>query len=249
MGGTKQKAELKMDELEKIVAERTAAAWRTRRPHDKLTGLPNRTLLEDRLNQAIQRAQRNSNYHFALFFLDFDRFKIVNDSLGHEAGDELLLAIGKRLTRSMRATDSVGVMDVSTAARMGGDEFVVLADDLKNPDDAAAIAQRMLKILGEPYQLKSHTVNHTASIGITTSALGYKTAADMLRDADTAMYHAKATGKARYVMFDREMHKQVTTRLEMENDLRGVAERNELVLHYQPIVSLVDGSLEGFEAR
>lgn len=241
------KAQLKMDQLEHMVAERTAELVHGAL-HDKLTGLPNRALLRDRVEHAIQKHKRNPNYNFAVFFLDFDRFKLVNDSFGHEVGDELLTEIAKRLSSSMRTTDSVSASDGATAARLGGDEFVILVDDIKNAEDAGRIADRLLTTLSEPYDLKGHSVSSTASIGITTSAIDYETGDDLLRDADTAMYHAKAAGKARYVMFDRKMHEQVTARIEMENQLRHAVDRNELVLHYQPVVSLVDGAVTGFEA-
>lgn len=243
----KVKAQLKMDELEQIVQQRTAALAHTAM-HDKLTGLANRALLQDRLNQAIERRKRNPDYHFALFFIDLDRFKLVNDSLGHDVGDELLVAIADRLRQSLRTTDSICHAESSTASRLGGDEFVVLADDLRNTLDTAALADRFLMLLSHPYQVKGHTVSSSASIGITTSAMGYQCADDMLRDADTAMYNAKAGGKARFVVFDRQMHEQVSARLELENDLRHAIERGELILHYQPIVSMSAGAVDGFEA-
>jgi diguanylate cyclase (GGDEF)-like protein len=244
----KRKAQLKMEELELMVQERTAELIHAAL-HDKLTGLPNRTLVRDRITQAIERRKRNPDYNFAIFFLDFDRFKLVNDSYGHEVGDELLVEISRRLAKSTRAGDSVGISDdASLAARLGGDEFIILADGLKKVEDAGRIANRLLQALGATYTLKTRSVTSTASIGITTSAIAYQNADDMLRDADTAMYHAKAAGKARYVMFDRQMHEQVTARLEMENELRHAVERNELVLHYQPVVALADGAVVGFEA-
>jgi diguanylate cyclase (GGDEF)-like protein len=241
------KAQLKMDQLEHMVAERTAELVHTAL-HDKLTGLPNRALLRDRITHAIERHKRNPDYNFAVFFLDFDRFKLVNDSLGHEVGDELLVAISERLAKTMRTTDSVSAAEGSIAGRLGGDEFVILAEDIQNPEDAGRIAERILATLCDPYDLKEHRVNSTVSIGITTSAIAYKSGDDMLRDSDTAMYHAKAAGKARYVLFDRQMHEQVTARLEMENELRHAVERKELVLNYQPVVSLADGAVLGFEA-
>jgi diguanylate cyclase (GGDEF)-like protein len=244
----KRTAQLKMDQLEHMVQERTAELVHAAL-HDKLTGLPNRALLRDRIVQAIERRKRNPDYKFALFFADFDRFKLINDSLGHDVGDELLVAISERLAKSMRSTDSVSAAESSsTAARLGGDEFVIIADDLKSFEDVGRIADRLLGALGETYKLGEHNVTSTASVGITTSAIPYENADDMLRDADTAMYHAKAAGKARYVLFDRHMHEQVTARLEMENDLRHALERGELFLNYQPVVSLTDGALMGFEA-
>jgi diguanylate cyclase (GGDEF)-like protein/PAS domain S-box-containing protein len=216
--------------------------------HDKLTGLPNRALLQDRLTMAIQRRKRNPNYHFALLFLDFDRFKMINDSLGHEAGDDLLIGISTRLAAVMRTTDSITSPDRTTAARMGGDEFVILADNVSNATDAGFIANRLLSVLSEPYNLRGNTITSTVSIGVTTSAVGYERAEDMLRDADTAMYHAKATGKARFAMFDRKMHEEIVQRLALENDLRFCVERQQLLLHYQPLVSLATNSIAGFEA-
>jgi len=216
--------------------------------HDKLTGLPNRALLQDRLTMAIERRKRNAGYNFALLFLDFDRFKLINDSLGHEAGDDLLVGISHRLISAVRTTDSIGRAAPTTAARMGGDEFVILTDDLRHSRDAAAIATRLLDALAKSYDLRGHSVTITASIGITTSDVGYERADDMLRDADTAMYHAKAGGKARYVIFDRVMHEEIFARMQLESDLRAAVERQELVLHYQPIVSLTTRSLRGFES-
>ena len=183
-----------------------------------------------------------------MLFLDIDRFKLVNDSLGHDVGDALLVEIAHRLKKSLRSTDSVGTPERNTAARLGGDEFVILADDLHQPADAADVAARLLAVLSESYDLKGHKITGTVSIGITTSAVGYERAGDMLRDADTAMYHAKNTGKGRYAMFDRKMHEEILGRLEMENDLRNVVERGELLLHYQPIISLTTNALHGFEA-
>jgi len=243
----KQKAQLKMDELEIMVRERTADLVHAAL-HDKLTDLPNRALLKDRIGQALERKKRNPEYHFGLFFLDFDRFKLINDSLGHDLGDELLVEISKRLTGSLRTTDCVSHTGMSTAARLGGDEFVILADGMTNVEDCGRVAERLLQVLGECYHLKGHTVLSTASIGITTSAIDYKNADEMLRDADTAMYSAKAAGKARFVLFDKKMHEQVAARLELEVDLLHAVERKELFLNYQPIINLEDGSLAGFEA-
>jgi len=243
----REKAHLKMEEMERIVQERTADLAHAAQ-HDKLTGLPNRAMLTDRLNQAFERHKRHPEYKFAVFFLDFDRFKLINDSLGHETGDELLVTISSRLEQSLRASDTLITPESSTAARLGGDEFVILADCIKDMRDIGVIAERLLQVLALPYELKGRSISSSASIGVTTTDLHYESAADMLRDADTAMYNAKAAGKARYVVFDQEMHLQVTARLAMENELRHCVERDELVLHYQPIVSLITGELECFEA-
>ncbi len=216
--------------------------------HDKLTGLPNRALLHDRLVRAVEQHKRDPNWHFALLFLDFDRFKLVNDSLGHDVGDALLIAISHRLSRVLRTTDAAAAPGDPTTARLGGDEFVVLAEGLKHVHDVAIVAGRLMKELGEPYSPKGHAINTTVSIGVTTSAVGYDRAEDVLRDADTAMYRAKAAGKACFVLFDQTMHEEIRARLELETELRTVVERGELQLHYQPIVSLATGGLVGFEA-
>jgi diguanylate cyclase (GGDEF)-like protein len=243
----KKQAAMKLAEMERMVQERTNDLAHAAM-HDKLTGLPNRALLRDRLTQAIERRKRNPDFNFALLFLDFDRFKLVNDSLGHTVGDKLLVAIADRLSKSLRSTDSVGRPDSSLPARLGGDEFVILAEDLTSERDAATLAERLLAVLAQPYELNGHSIVSTASIGITTSALGYDNSDDVVRDADTAMYHAKANGKARYVMFNRQMHEEIRRRLELETDLRLAIERGEMVLDYQPIVTLNTGSLHGFEA-
>lgn len=216
---------------------------------DKLTGLPNRALLLDRLQLAIERAKRLPEYQFAIMFLDFDRFKMVNDSLGHEYGDRLLQAIAARLRAAVRAGDSLSrAAEGTTAARLGGDEFVVLLDGVKKPQDAATVADRLLKSLEAPYQLGEHEVHSTASIGIVCSHAKYDKADEILRDADTAMYEAKARGRACWVMFDASMQTAVRRRLQIENDLRAAIGSDQLFLVYQPIVSLEDGELRGVEA-
>ena len=241
-------ARLKMEEMERMVEQRTRELAHLAM-HDRLTGLPNRTLLLQQLAKTVERAKADPSYKFALLFLDFDRFKLINDSLGHETGDQLLQKIGDRLGESLK----VAIVDdraggESLAARLGGDEFVLLIDAIAEAGDVAAFAQGLLRILGTSYSVNGRDVHSTASIGITTSDLRYARGEDALRDADTAMYHAKATGKARFVIFDRKMHEEVTARLEIENDLRGAIARNELLVHYQPIVSLESGKLQGFEA-
>ena len=186
------------------VTERRAAVehLRAAATHDRLTGLPNRALLHDRLQQAIHRAARPGHRDFAVLFLDFDRFKHVNDTLGHEAGDELLRQIAGRLRSSLRSADTVGVDEgPSMAARLGGDEFVVILDEIARPDDVTIVAGRLLAVLAEPYPIAAHQVTSTASIGIVTSSRGYGSTDEMLRDADHALYDAKAAGRGRYVVF------------------------------------------------
>jgi diguanylate cyclase (GGDEF)-like protein len=208
--------------------------------HDSLTGLPNRTLFSDRLQQAGARSKRFESSRFAVLFLDLDGFKIINDSLGHMVGDQLLMLIGQRL--------STGVRDVDTVARLGGDEFAVLVSDIGDNRDALLLAERIQKSLAVPFHLAGHEVFTSASIGIALSTSGYDQPIELLRDADTAMYRAKALGKAHHVVFDRAMHISVVTRLRLETDLRRAVERQEFRLEYQPIVSLESGRLTGFEA-
>lgn len=208
--------------------------------HDSLTSLPNRTLFTDRLTQLLERAKRHADLPFAVVFLDLDRFKIINDSLGHMVGDMLLTKIAQRLAKGMRQGDTV--------ARLGGDEFAVLLAELPTTNMAMEIAERIQQLVSEPFKLGSHDVFTTASIGIAMSTSGYTSADDMVRDADIAMYRAKWLGKARTVVFDQEMHAHVMRRLETENELRRALERDELDVFYQPLVSLQHGRICGFEA-
>jgi diguanylate cyclase (GGDEF)-like protein len=241
----RRSSKLKMDELEKMVQERTQELTHLAL-HDKLTGLPNRAKFNERLVKAVRRAQEDPGYIYAVLFLDFDRFKIINDSLGHDAGDTLLKGISQRLTASL--TLAGAAVGDAMAARLGGDEFVVLIDKLSDAGEAKLFAGGLLRLLATPYTIVGRDVHSTASIGVTTSELRYECADDALRDADTAMYHAKAAGKARCIYFDRTMHQEMARRVAMENDLRGAEERGELMLHYQPIVSLAHGQIRGFEA-
>ncbi|HXM33603.1 MAG TPA: EAL domain-containing protein, partial [Pyrinomonadaceae bacterium] len=208
--------------------------------HDSLTGLPNRTLLSDRLSLSLARAKRNKEYQFAVLFLDLDRFKLVNDSLGHTLGDQLLVELGRRLEACMRKGDTV--------ARLGGDEFGMLLDGIKDPYDAIHIAERIQEELMCPFDLNGHEFLTTTSIGIAFSQTGYGGPEDILRDADIAMYRAKANGKARYEVFDVAMHAHAVEVLMLERELRRAIDRNEIGVHYQPIFSLSDQRLVGFEA-
>lgn len=208
--------------------------------HDTLTGLPNRELLMERLDLAIHRAKRLESYHFAVLFLDLDRFKVINDSLGHLAGDKLLVAIAQKLQVTFREIDLV--------ARLGGDEFVILLEEVKDIQEAIHATERIFTELQIPITIEERDVYTNASIGVVLATKDYDRASDLLRDADIAMYRAKNSGKARYEIFDAEMHKQALKRMHLENDLRRAIDCQEFVLHYQPIVALDTGYLVGFEA-
>ncbi|MFV9506358.1 MAG: EAL domain-containing protein [Oscillochloridaceae bacterium umkhey_bin13] len=208
--------------------------------HDGLTGLPNRALFIDRLEHAISRSQRNPEHHFAVLFLDLDRFKVINDSLGHSAGDQLLIKIASILQLSLRPGDTV--------ARLGGDEFTILLDEITAEDNPLKVAERIQQLMANPIKLDNQEAFTTASIGIVLSSAEYRSANDMIRDADTAMYHAKLGGKARAAVFDPSMHEAALSLLQLESDLRRAIERNELCLYYQPIVRLDTGLMIGMEA-
>lgn len=207
--------------------------------HDSLTGLPNRASILQTIQQVIDNSKCR---RFALLFLDFDHFKLINDSLGHKAGDELLRQISDRLRHSVRDHDTV------VPARLGGDEFVVLLNDLPDWDSACHVAQRLLEAFSTSFELLGSTVHSTASIGIATNQHDYRSAIEMLRDADLAMYEAKTQGRGCYAVFDRSMHERVDTRLKIECDLRNAILNDEFELHYQPIVSIESGRLESVES-
>ena len=215
---------------------------------DGLTGLPNRTQLALRLLSTISRHKADRT-RFAVLFLDFDRFKIINDSFGHQAGDQLLIAIANRLREAIHQEfPELRCALPATAARLGGDEFVILLEGIEDLAGIVPFAQRLLLRLREPYPLNGMEIYSSASIGITTSEFGYTCPDDVLRDADIAMYRAKVAGKDCCVMFDRCMQEETLRRLELENDLRHAIERGEFRLFYQPIVSLVDARIVGFES-
>ncbi len=207
--------------------------------HDALTGLPNRTLLQDRIAQAIAKARRNDEI-LALLFIDLDRFKLINDSLGHAIGDRLLQAVASRLLAVTRAADTV--------ARLGGDEFVVLLGDLGQPETARRVAQKVLQALAQPVAVEGHTLLVTPSIGICAFPNDGQDVDTLMRNADTAMYHAKQVGRNNFQFFTQAMNEAAQQRLQLENDLRYAVERGELGLQYQPQIDLRTGGIVGFEA-
>ncbi|MBI2431383.1 MAG: EAL domain-containing protein [Candidatus Hydrogenedentes bacterium] len=215
--------------------------------HDSLTTLPNRALFMDRLGQAMKHAKRNKDYQFAVFFLDVDRFKVINDGLGHVMGDGLLSSIAQKLGVTLRESDTIS-RHGGTVARFGGDEFVLLVDNLRDINDATLVAQRIQEIFREPFQIEGNEIFTSVSIGIALSATMYKNQDELLRSADTAMYRAKALGKARFEVFDTDMREKAMARLQLENDLRRAIDREEFCVFYQPIVNLGTGRIEAFEA-
>lgn len=244
-----EQAEHHVEELSRHIAEQDRISkaleeskehFRHAAFHDALTGLPNRPLFIDHLKLAIERSKLNREHLFAVLFIDLDRFKNINDSLGHNTGDQLLVAIAGRIGECLRPTDTV--------ARLGGDEFAILLDGLEDWTLATAVADRVQNELLRPFSLNGHEVYTTASIGIRLSVDGREDAENMLRDADTAMYRAKDNGKARHELFHNTMHTRAVALLKLENDLRRAIERREFSVHYQPIISLDTETLAGFEA-
>ena len=224
--------------------------------HDGLTELPNRALFVDRLQHSLIRSRRHSDYSFVVLFIDIDGFKVLNDSLGHSAGDELLIQVAKRLAACFRETDTIArsASEVNSKlthdglARLGGDEFTALLDDVTEPSDAIRIARRILDKIAHPFNIGGQEIVVSASIGIAASSNAYEGADDLLRDAEIAMYRAKRAGKARCEVFDPAMHSSAVRRLKLETDLRRGIEQGELLVYYQPIISLESGKIIGFEA-
>lgn len=207
--------------------------------HDPLSNLPNRMLFMDRLRQALARVRRSEGT-LAVLFLDLDNFKVINDSLGHHVGDQLLIAVAERLRSCLRTQD--------TAARLGGDEFTVLLEDVADVRDATHVAERIIEQLRAPFTIHGQDVYTSPSIGVALSSAEHEHADTLLRDADLAMYRAKTGGKARYEVFDRSLNTQAIERLELENDLRRVIEREELRVYYQPVIDLQTGRIVEVEA-
>ena len=229
-------------QLRQLLSEREIREQRLRHEsvHDPLTGLPNRTLFMRRLSDATHRARRGNDGLFAVLFLDVDCFKLVNDSMGHHVGDEMLVSIARRLEGCVRGGDIV--------ARLGGDEFAILLERIIDVRDAAMVAERVQEALQAPLSIGGYLHATSASIGVALSTGASEQPEYVLRSADIAMYRAKNSGRGRYEMFDRAMHAEALTRLQIETDLRHAFERDEFFLHYQPIISLKTGRIIGAEA-
>jgi predicted signal transduction protein with EAL and GGDEF domain len=226
--------------------------------HDPLTRLANRALFLDRLHSMLSRTRRNPRYQFAVLFIDLDRFKMVNDSLGHLAGDQLLIQVAERLRTCLRSADAVSHLPPGALAtrlsgdeqlaRLGGDEFAIALDDIGDASAPIRVAERIQCELVAPFTIENQTVYMSASVGIALSSTGYQVVEDILRDADIAMYRAKTLGRMRWEVFDQAMHDQAMSNLQLEADLHRAVRESEFRLHYQPIVSLADGRIRGFEA-
>ena len=223
-----------------VEAERIERQLRHDALHDGLTGLPNRACFVERLRHAGERARRDVANSFAVLFVDLDHFKIVNDSFGHLAGDELLVEVARRLAGCLRSVD--------TLARLGGDEFALLLEEVQEPSDAARVAERLQVALSNPMTIRESEVFTSASIGIALSTRADDAPQHLLRSADLAMYRAKEHGRGRFELFDPAMHTAAMERLRMEMDLRRAVERDQLVLYYQPVVSLTTGGVVAVEA-
>jgi Amt family ammonium transporter len=207
--------------------------------HDALTGLPNRTLFSERLDRALKRSRRRTEFHYALLLIDLNKFKAVNDSLGHPAGDQLLIQVSRRLSSCIRAMDTV--------ARLGGDEFAIIIEEFTSEEELLKMTKRMHSLLCKSYTVCQSEISSGASIGIVPSIVEYSSSEDILRDADIAMYRAKQKNKG-MMLFDKHMHQELVEAINLENELREALKNKELLLYFQPIVSVFDEHLEGFEA-
>ena len=208
--------------------------------HDTLTNLPNRALFTEHLNMAIKRGKRRRDYHFAVLYLDIDRFKLVNDSLGHGVGDSLLKAFANRIQESLR--------EIDTLARLGGDEFVILLEDIEGSSYANKVAERLQHELKRPFMINGKEVYAPSSFGVVVNTRDYNQPESIIRDADAAMYHAKEMGRSQYKVFDKKLHEKALHLLQRETDLRKGIQNKEFVTYYQPIVSLKTRAVVGFEA-
>ena len=215
--------------------------------HDALTGLANRSLLADRLTHSLARANRDPENRFALLYIDLDEFKVINDSLGHQVGDKLLIEVARRLSACARKVDTIARIPGDHVARIGGDEFVMLLEDLAAPEDALRVAERIHGALAEPFNLGVHDLVARGSIGVATSDGSYSRPEEVLRDADIALYQAKQAGKSCTCVFDPQMHQRAMTRWSTETELRRAIDRDEFELHYQPIIDGA-GRLAALEA-
>ena len=238
---TSELADANRELLDQIsVRERMEHKLKHEALHDTLTGLPNRSHLLGRMGMALSRFRHDPKQLFAVLFLDLDRFKVVNDSVGHLVGDELLKEAARRIGRCVRDPDMV--------ARLGGDEFAIVLDFIHTADDAVAVADRVIASLAEPMRIAGKELYTSASIGIALVDARYRSPEELLRDADVAMYRAKANGRQRYAIFDEQLHDAALKLLELEGDLRRALQRQEFEPYYQPIINLSDGSLMGYEA-
>ena len=237
-----EKVRQRTEELEKEIQEhkQTQKILRQMAFYDCLTGLPNRSFFTELLQKAIQRAQRRDDYIFSILFLDCDRFKLVNDSFGHQIGDQILKEVSERLKICLRSIDTI--------ARLGGDEFVILLEELEHVNFATEIAQRLIEELELPFMINNREIYLGISVGIILDGSSYSSSELIMRDADTAMYRAKELGKGCYQIFKPEMHKQARQNLLLETDLRQALKQEEFVVYYQPIFSLTSKSIKGFEA-
>lgn len=216
--------------------------------HDALTGLPNRAVLAQRLNHCIARLTNDPAFHFIVMFIDVDRFKVINDSLGHVVGDRLLVALSKRLSSCIRATDTLVASERTNLVRIGGDEFVLLLEGLRDDRDGIAVAERLFSSVVEPFAVDGHLLHVSLSMGIAVGKASYSAAEDVLRDADTALYRAKEEGRGCFRLFSDDLHASAMVRWQTETDLRRAITENHLRLQYQPIVDLETGALDSFEA-